>query len=362
MNKTALIGILVSGLVLASCGGSSNQIPSNLVLPGSTQGYITAPTYLAGTDEYDAFYAINTFRSSVGLGYWEQNILLDNAAKAHMAYSVANTAGDSNPFQNDLEVKTVQSVLTGGFTGITPSARAIAQGYYILQNTVQATGVPTAVAGELYSTGSGANVVKDMVNTIYHRAALMSQSTRQIGLARDTAGSAGPATHWWITHARLDGGQSVPSNYVGLYPLNQQINVPLSMTPEYPSVYSNVANFNFASQTSSPVSVTTATLVDLKATKFTVTVAGSGTPLPGTIWTMNNDPNLNVNDYSQATKDLTTPPTPVPTIPANEIFWVGSAPFLPNTTYTVTFTGTTFLIPYAITNPITLSWNFTTGS
>jgi hypothetical protein len=154
----------------------------------------------------------------------------------------------------------------------------------------------------------------------------------------------------------------VSSNYLSSYPINQQINVPLTMTPEYPSVYSNVANFNFATQTSSPVSVTTAVLVDLNATTFTVTAAGSSTPLAGTIWTMANDPNLNTNNYSQATKDLTTPPTPVPTIPANQVYWVGSAPFAPNTTYTVNFTGTTYLVPYAITNPITLSWNFTTGS
>jgi hypothetical protein len=279
-----------------------------------------------------------------------------------MAYSVANSAGDSNPFQTDLEVQTVNNVNTVGFTGITPSARAIAQGYFVLQNTVTATNVSTAIAGELYSVGTGANVVTDMVNTIYHRAAIMSQTTRQVGLARDTPGTATATTHWWITHARLDAGQSVSSNYLSSYPINQQINVPLTMTPEYPSVYSNVANFNFATQTSSPVSVTTAVLVDLNATTFTVTAAGSSTPLAGTIWTMANDPNLNTNNYSQATKDLTTPPTPVPTIPANQVYWVGSAPFAPNTTYTVNFTGTTYLVPYAITNPITLSWNFTTGS
>ncbi len=362
MNKTALIAILVSGFVLASCGGNSNMIPSNIILPGSSQGYITAPTYLAGTEEYDAFYAINNFRFSVGLGYWNQDVLLDNAAKAHMAYSVANSIGDSKPFQNDLEVQTFNNVQTAGWTGQTPSARAIAQGYYILQNTVTAFNVPTAIAGELYATGPGANVVRDMVNTIYHRAALMSQSTRQIGLARDTSGQTTPATHWWFTHARLDAGQSVASNYISSYPIDQQINVPLSMTPENPSVYSNVANFNFATQTSSPVSVTTAEMVDITATQFTVTVTGSSTPLPGKIWTMNNDPNLNTNNFSQASQDLTTPPKPVPTIPANQVYWVGNAPFLPNTTYTVSFTGTTFLIPYAITNPITLSWKFTTGS
>jgi hypothetical protein len=77
---------------------------------------------------------------------------------------------------------------------------------------------------------------------------------------------------------------------------------------------------------------------------------------------MNNDPNLNTAAYSNAAINLTTPPTPVPTIPNNEVFWVGDAPFLPNTTYNVTFVGTTYLVPYALTNPLTLNWSFTTGA
>ena len=362
MKKLALFGAVVTGFLLSACSGSSNQIPSNIVIPGSLQNYISTPTYALGTDEYDAFYAINTFRNSVGLGYWQQNVYLDQAAANHMAYSVANSAGLSNPFQNDMEVQNVNGVQTVGWSGITPSARAIAKGYFILENTITAVNVPTAVVGEVYAAGSGANAVHDMVNTIYHRSGLMAQSTRQIGIARDTSGVATPGTHWWISHGRLDAGQSVSSNYVGKYPLDQQTNVPLSMTPEYPSVYSNVANFNFATQTSSPVSITTAALVNITAKTFTVTATGSSTPLTGTIWTMQNDPNLDINNYTQATTNLTTPPTPIPTIPANEVFWVGNAPFLPNTTYTVNFTGTTVLVPYNISNPITLTWSFTTGS
>ena len=362
MKKLALLGATVSAFALTSCGGSSNSVPSDTVIPGSPQTFYAAPTYVQGTDELAAFNAINSFRSSVGLGYWNQNVYLDQSAASHMQYSVANTAQLSNPFQNDIEVQYYNGTATVGWSGITPSARAIAKGYYILENTVSAVNVPTAVVGELYSTGTGAGVVNDMVNTIYHRGALMAQSTRQVGLARDTTGVATAGTHWWINHGRLDGGQSVASNYLGLYPVDQQTGIPLSMTPEYPSVYSNQTNFNFATQTSSPVSVTTSTEVNLTETSFTVTAAGSGTPLPGKVWTMNNDPNLNTADYSAATLNFTTPPTPVPTIPANEVFWVGSAPFQPNTTYTVKFTGSTYLIPYALTNSITASWSFTTGS
>ena len=360
MKKIALIG--ATAFALVSCGGGSSSASSTTVIPGNLQTYNSAPTYVQGTDELAAFEAINSFRSSVGLGYWYQNVLLDQAAASHMQYSINNTAQLTDPYQTDLEVQYYNGIPTVGFSGITPSARAIAKGYYVLQNTVTAVNVPTAAVGELYSTGTGANVVNDMVNTIYHRDALMSQSTRQVGLARDTSGPATVGTHWWINHGRLDAGQSVASNYLGRYPVDQQIGVPLSMTPESPSVYSNQANFNFSTQTSSPVSVTTSILVNLTETSFTVTPAGSSTPLPGTIWTMANDPNLNTNNYSSATANFTTPPAPVPTIPANEVFWVGTAPFQPNTTYVVNFTGSTYLIPYAITSTVTTTWSFTTGS
>lgn len=362
MNKSALIGVVVTLLSLVSCGGNSNQIPSNIVLPGSTQSYLNAPTYAAGTEELAAFQAINQFRFSVGLGYWEQNILLDHAAANHMYYSVSNQALVANPFQTDLEAQTINGTPTAGFTGITPSARGIAVGYYVLENIITAQNVPTAVVGELYSTGSGVNAVNDMINTIYHRSGLMAQSTRQIGIARDTAGVATADTHWWFNHGRLDAGQSMSSDYISQYPLNQQLGVPLSMTPEFPSVYSNQTNFNFATMTSSPVSLTTAAIVNLSPQSFTVTPANSSTPLSGTIWTMSNDPNLNTNSNTTSINGLINPPPPAPTIPANEVFWVGKAPFLPNTTYNVTFTGTTYLVPYGITNPITSTWSFTTGS
>lgn len=370
MKKSALFGVIVTAFSLVSCG-SSNSIPHDIVIPGSLQAY-TPPDYVTGTEELAAFVAINSYRTSMGLGAWQQNTYLDMAAQNHMAYSVANCHGSVTPFMDDLESACPSNPNLS--SGATPSARAIAVGYSYLTNTVTATNVPTASVGELYATGSattngsGLDFINSMVNTIYHRSGLLTQATVQMGLARDTAGTITPATptHWWISHGRLTGSQSVSSNYVGVYPLNNQLSVPLSMTPEYPSVYSNVPNFNFATSTSSPVSITLSSLVNISVASFTVTPATCATApctaLPGKIWTMSNDPNLNTADYSAATTNLITAPNPVPTIPGNEAFWVGTAPFLPNTTYNVSVTGTTYLIPYAVTNPITQTWSFTTGS
>ncbi len=371
MKKSALVGITITAFLLASCGGSSNTIPSNIVLAGNLQTSIGNSTYVVGTEEWAAFNAINSFRGSLGLGYWQQDVFLDQSAQAHMAYSIANTAQVSMPFQNDIEVQDYNGLPTVGFSGITPSARAIAKGYYFLENTVTEKNVPSAAVGELYGAGSalsnsGQDFLNSIVNTIYHRSGLMAQSTVQVGLARDTSGAATANTHWWINHGRLTSSQSVASDFIAVYPNDQKTGIPLSMTPESPSVYSNIPNFNFATSTSSPVSFTMSTLIKITPISFTVTPANCSTPpctpLTGTTWTMANDPNLNTTDYSSATINLTTPPPAAPTIAANEVYWVGSQPFQPNTTYIATFTGTTYLIPYAVTNGITKTWSFTTGS
>ena len=359
MKNLALLGVIVTAFALVSCSGS-NAIPNTVVIPGSSQSYLTSPTYATGTEELAAFYAINAFRNSMGLGYWNQDVHLDTAAQFHMQYSIHNPQ-ITNPFQTDIEIAGYPN-----FYGTSPSVRAINSGYFYIENTVTALNVPTASVGELYSTGSGADIVAAMVNTIYHRSGLLAQSTVNIGMGRDTAGpiTASTPTHWWISHGRLTSSQSVSSNYLAVYPLNQEQNVPLSMDPENPSVYDNttIPNFSFQTNTSSPVSITLSTLVQITVTSFTVTPIGSTQPLPGKTWTMSNDPNLNTADYSSATINLSTPPAPVPTIGANEAYWVGDAPFLPNTTYIATVVGTTYLVPYAITNPISQTWTFTTGS
>jgi|GEM_PF-3060120 len=375
MKKSAFIATIISALTLTACGGSSDS--SYNVIPANLQTTLITPTYAAGSDELAAFYAINNFRNGMGLGYWAQNTLLDQSASNHMAYSNANDP----TFQQDIEVEG-----KAGFTGITPSKRAISTGFFNLINTLTERNVPYAAVGELYAQGAGASVVNSMINTIYHRTGLLAQSTRFLGMARDTTGVASPDTHWWFNHGRIDvsqltngqfiGGQSVGSDYLSFYPINQQTNVPLTMTPENPSVYSNQPSFNFATQTSSPVSFTSAASTHLTVTSFTVTPAGSTAPLPGTIWTIQNDPNLSASTPTDAPPSLSNPPAPAPTIANYEAYWVGNAPFLPNTTYNVTFTGSTLLVQNSSFNEATQtwitynevntdvakSWSFTTGS
>ena len=360
MKKLALYSLILATFSLASCGGSSSGVSSDYVIPANLQNYLNTPTYVQGTDEYTAFYAINGFRNLMGLGYWQQNVHYDTAAANHMNYSILNANVITNPYQTDLEVST-----NAGYTGLAPSNRVIYTGYYATINTATATNVQYAPTGELYWQGTGADMTStslsnSMVNTIYQRSGLMAQSTRYIGLARDTAGAATSATHWWLNHGRIDSGQYVASNYQAHYPLTAQTSVPLAMTYEYPSVYNSYTPAQFASSTSSPISFHVSASTILSVSSFKVVETASGSPLTGTTFTINNDPNL--NSSNSASQDLTTTPTPTPTIPAYEAYWIGNTPFKPNTTYTATFIGSSYLSTVGLTTQINQSWNFTTGS
>ena len=74
MNKLALIASLISALAITACGGSSDK--SNKVIPAELQTTLITPTYGLNSEEFAAFFAINNFRHSMGLGYWQQHSLL----------------------------------------------------------------------------------------------------------------------------------------------------------------------------------------------------------------------------------------------------------------------------------------------
>jgi len=336
MKKIALIGLCASVLTLASCGGSSTST-------SAIAAYLQTPVAATYTDPdtLSAFNAINTFRNTMGLGYWSQNTLLDLAAANHMHYSTLNDP----TYQVDLEVAANQ-----GFTGLQATDRALSVGY----------GSITApnVVGEFYSTGTGtptltstgtatttgATIIDGIVNTIYHRSGLLAQTTREVGIARNdlALGSASAATHWWINHGRLDTGQYNASTFTMVYPISGQIGVPLHMDVELPQPFPDVSAAQTATSLSSPISFSTAQGTTITVTTFTVTPSFSTTPLSARLMTMTNDPNLYLASH--------------------EAYLVANAPFLPNTTYNVSFTGTSYLPLYGITTALAQNWSFTTGS
>ena len=323
MKKFALISLCASMFALASCGGSSST--STAVIAASLQTAVT-PAY-TDADTLAAFNAINTFRNSLGLGYWSQNTLLDTAAANHMKYSVLYDP----TYMNDVEIAT-----NSGYTGAQAIDRAVSAGY---QNSTS-----TAVAGEFYSTGTGANIISGIVNTIYHRSGLMAQTTREVGIARNdiSVGAASASTHWWISHGRLDNGQYNASNFTANYPTNGQTGVPLTMSPEPQVPFTDIVATQNTTNVGSPICFVTSQGTKITVTSFTITPANGSAALAARTLTIDND----VQKF----------------LAPHEAYLLPTAPLQPNTTYNVSFTGSSYLAVYGVTTALSQTWSFTTGS
>ncbi|HSY28047.1 MAG TPA: hypothetical protein VK832_11120, partial [Burkholderiaceae bacterium] len=128
--------------------------------------------------------------------------------------------------------------------------------------------------------------------------------------------------------------------YFGVYPTSGQTGVGLHFHGEAPSP---VPAGTDVTQVGFPISVAAQETTTLTVTIFTVTQAGASTPLPATIIT-STDPNLAGSN--------------------NLAFLLAGQAFLPNTTYTVHFVGTTTGTATGSATGIAVdqTWSFTTGA
>ncbi|MEM8515112.1 hypothetical protein RCH14_004472 [Massilia sp. MP_M2] len=355
--KLSFIGVTLSVLLAACGGGGGDSAPANnggtptgntpavptptqppvvttppvvtpppvSVTPADLQTTVAAPTYTAGSQELMFFNGLNDFRAKLGLGLLAQNTKLDAANQNHVKYLMTNqdvnfSAVDpktGRPFFH------LEDATRAGFTGVTELDRA---------NFMQYGGVYVGESGA-YGRGLGAGVaLSDLIATVYHRAGLMYQFPRDVGIsiANDQFQTV------VMTFGYNTQGQKNASDYFGSYPADKQTNVPLAAYMETPNPMPEVALADYSTKTSFPINVVSATDTTLSVTTFTVTEAGQSSPLEVRLLTKATDPN----------KMLT----------GNIAFIVGKAPFKPNTTYNVRFDG-------AINGVNTVKvWSFTTGA
>lgn len=328
-------------VVLSACGGGGGNggspplpVSTNPTLPVVTSPPVTpeqdlqtsvpTPTYAANSEELAFFNAYNEFRSQAGLGKLAQSAKLDLAAKNHLNYQAQNP--DLDLFATDpatgRAVFHIESPGRPGFTGVQEVDRA---------KFVQYAG---PYVGETGSFGLGKGASKafgDLLATVYHRAAFMYQSPRDIGIVVGTDKNQTVIVEFGYEAKK----QFNASNYVGSYPADKQTGVRLVSATELPNPFADITLAEYAIKTSYPVNVVTAEGTTLAVTSFTITESGQATSLDARLITKANDPNKYVA--------------------SNYAFLVGKAPFKPNTTYNVVFSGTV--------NGVALnkSWSFTTG-
>ncbi|WP_426113167.1 Ig-like domain-containing protein [Massilia sp. PWRC2] len=217
-------------LALAACGGGGGgggsgggtasvpvtPAPVTPVTDANAQVPLApAPTYLAASGNAAVYTEVNTVRSSIGSGQLTQNAPLDAAALAHWNY--INT-DDGSLLKSHTETAGV-----AGFTGVDPTARALAAGYRGV--------VAESMFGQNLAADAWGSCADAWANSVYHVAVLFSNA-RDIGMAAGTT-KAYPA-YGKYTVCVLEVGvatgaaeQLPPEGTVRVYPYAGQTGVPL---------------------------------------------------------------------------------------------------------------------------------------
>lgn len=328
---------LIVVATLSACGGGGGGSTAPVTSPPAStppvvtppvsdiQTTVPAPSYAANSQELAFFTIFNDFRSKLGLGLLAQNTKLDAANQNHMKYLMTNA--DVN--FSAVDPKTgrplfhLEDAARPNYTGTTELDRA------------KFTQYPGLYVGEFgaYGKGQGAAVaITDLIGTVYHRAGLMFQFPREVGIAV----SNDPNQTMVVTFGLTSTGQYNASNFFGTYPADKQTNVPRTAYIETPNPFPELAYSDYSTRTSFPINVVSEQNTTLSVTSFTVTEAGQAAPHDVRLLTKDSDPN----------KQLA----------ANTAYLVGKSPFKSNTTYNVSFAGT---INGAA---VTKIWSFTTGS
>lgn len=311
-------------------GNSTPALPTApAVTPGDLQTTVPAWSYAEGSEQAAFVTALNSFRAQVGLGLLAQNTQLDTAAQNHLAYVLANdvnyggtvdmTAVDRATGRNFFHIETAGNPL---FTGVQELDRAKAVGY---------AGPFVGEEGGGGGGKGGERVLVALASTVYHRAGLMYQGFRDVGIAVGT-----DRAQTFVLEMGYSKPQTNASDFLGIYPADKQNSVGLFAAAELPNPFPELStsNADFPTKTGYPVSVVAKEGLRLEVLTFSITESGSNTPLSARVLTSDNDPNR----Y----------------LASNIAFLVANAPLKSNTTYKVVFSGR------INNNLVDKTWSFTT--
>lgn len=332
-------------ILLAACGGGgggstsapapsappTGNVPSTpTVTPADIQTSVAPLTYSAASDEFAFVTAFNQLRQQVGLGLLAQNALLDKSAQNHLQYVVTNwdvNGGTVNMATNDpitgRSMFHIEQADKPGFTGVQESDRARVAGY---------NGIYVGEEGS-FGGGKGGKVAFDSLSrTIYHRAGLMAEAVRDVGIAVGK-----DASQTMILEIGYAKAQSNASDFFGVYPADGQSGVGRFTGVETPNPFPDLSTSNddFPTKTGYPVSVLSKAGTTLEVVTFTITEAGSSAPLEARQLTKANDPQHYLD--------------------TNIAFLVAKETLKANTTYNVAFSGR---VNDVVVNK---NWKFTTG-
>lgn len=320
IRRLAATAVTIS---LAACGGGEGSAPvrtaptsssAPAVIPADLQTSVPALTYAPQSEEFAFATELNRFRQRAGLGLLAQNPLLDKSAENHLRYVLANDATKGGT----VDMRTVDSA-TGrstfhieaagkpNFTGVQEIDRAKSAGYR-----------GSYVGEELtFAGGKGAQVaLSSPVRTIYHRAGLMLQGIREVGVAVGQDQS-----QTFTLEFGYVAPQSNASDFLSIHPGDNETGVGRYTGVETPNPFPDLSTSNddFPTKTGYPISVVSKEGTTLQMLTFTIIEAGSTVPLDARLMTKDNDPNRYLG--------------------SNIAFLVAKGTLKANTTYSVAFSG-----------------------
>ena len=308
--------------IVQICANGATDYPtcSPAVSPANLQLTVPAPPYAAGSEDLKAFNYLNDLRQKMGLGLLAYSAELDKASANHANYLVINKV-----YQHD------EDPLKSGFTGVNATAQARFAGY----------STNYWIGGGLAMSNSKTGTIAILVNTVYHRSQLFGQNWRDTGSATFCYPPNCLSTDGVVNNIFLGQndpqGQTNASDFVTVYPIDHQVDVPLSMGNEHPTPfpveYPDELTYK---KVGSPVSFYVESKQILILKTFTMTQADQMTPVDAFVRTKANDPNALF-------------------IGNNEAYLVAKAPLKPLTTYNMKVTAS------VNGKDIEKAWSFTTA-
>jgi hypothetical protein len=267
-----------------------------------------------------AFNLLNSYRQQCGFPALQENTVLDTAAQNHAKYMGLNNA------VSDTEVSG-----NSGFTGATYLDRAVAAGFPSSGSGWGVAGNYATTASSFNATQAGQQLVYAWVSGVYHLGAVMHPvTTVGIGEYETQLTSSGTAfTASWGTMSLLN-TQTQSLSAVTTFPCQGMTGVPYKGVAESPTA-PNVS----ASGWGTPV------YLMRNVTDTIVLQSGTMTDTSGNVITLQLlDSSKDTNKEIQSYQGVAYP----------------GSPLSPNTTYTVSITGTVSGTPFSS------NFSFTTGN
>jgi uncharacterized protein YkwD len=310
--------------------GSANvtNVTITCAVPSGTS--VPPNTYSSTSFQAGYFARLNTVRQALQVGVLAQSSALDTSSQAQALYNAVNfnpaTMFGVDPSTGDLYAHSEDAGMPD-FYAATPQARAMLAGYSL-------GGVGEVAGGTLVNdANSGLLAANQLLDTVYHRANILLETYRYIGIGVDAASNSFEGYGWFVSDmGTVNNAQTLSTGTVVTYPAD-------GATDAFPYFCNScedpspVPSLPSTQALGGPISVQIAAGHTLSVNSFTLTDADGSSVT------------VHLSDGQTDTSGF---------LPGNIAFIIPEAPLSPGETYTATFSGSDGA------TALNRTWSFTT--